>query len=97
MEYISNENNYCNLHFKHDLLLLADVFEKIRKSSLKKYELCPSHYLSAPALSWYVMLSMTKVELELIPDADMFFPLEKVWEVEFLTFLKDIAKPGVSI
>ena len=33
--------------------------------------LCPSHYLSAPGLSWDAMLKMIKVVLELIPDFDM--------------------------
>ena len=31
----------------------------------------PSHYFSAPALSWDVMLNMTKTELELITDRDV--------------------------
>ena len=42
------------------------MFENFRNSSLKNYELCPSHRLSAPALSWDAVLGMTKVELELI-------------------------------
>ena len=37
----------------------------------------PSHYLSAPALSWDVMLSMTKVELELILDANKYLYFRK--------------------
>ena len=57
-----------DLYLKCDVLLLADVFERFRNESLKNYELCPSHYLSAPALSWDAMLNMKKVELELIPD-----------------------------
>ena len=44
----------------HDLyLLLAVVFEKFRNNSFKNYGLCPSHYLSAPGLSWDAMLKMT--------------------------------------
>ena len=35
-------------------------------------DFCPSHYLSAPALSWDAMVNMRKVDLELIPDLDMF-------------------------
>ena len=42
---------YHDLYLKYDILLLADVFEKCRNNSLKNYGLCPSHYLSAPALS----------------------------------------------
>ena len=35
-----------------------------------------SHYLSAPGLSWDAMLKMTKIELELIPDPDMYIFFE---------------------
>ena len=38
--------------------------------------LCPSHYLSAPALSWDAMLNMTKVEIDLISDAHMYLFFE---------------------
>ena len=58
-------------YLKCDVLFLVDVFEKFRNNSLKNYGLCPSHYLSAPSLSWDAMLKMTKVGLELIPDPDM--------------------------
>ena len=44
-------NDYHNLHLNCDALLLAGVFEKLTNNSLKKYGLCPSHYLSAPGLS----------------------------------------------
>ena len=75
-----------------DVLLLADVFEKPRNKSLKNYGLCPSHYFSAPALSWDAMLKMTKIELEFIPDPGMYIFFEKVQEMEFLIFLIDTAK-----
>ena len=44
---------------------------------LKNYGLCPSHYLSAPGLSWDATLKMTKIELELIPDPDIYIFFEK--------------------
>ena len=49
-------------------LLLADVFEKFRNNSLKNYGLCPSSD---------AVLNMTKVELELITDPDMYVFFEK--------------------
>ena len=64
--------DYHNLYLKCDVLLLADVFEKPRNNDFKNYGLCPSHYLSATGLSWDAMLEMTKIELELIPDPDMY-------------------------
>ena len=65
------------MYFKSDALLLADVFEKFKNNSLKNYELCPSHYLSAQALNWDAMLNITKVKLELILDHDMYLFFEK--------------------
>ena len=61
--------DYHNLYLKHYVLLLDDVFEEqycVRNNSLNNYILCPSHYLSAPALSSDVMINMKKVESELI-------------------------------
>ena len=44
---------------------------------MKNYGLFPRHYFSSLALSWDAMLNMTKVELELIPDPDMYIFFEK--------------------
>ena len=63
--------DYHDLYLICDVLLLPDVFEKFISNTLKNYGLCPSHYLSAPGLSWDAILKMTKIELELIPDPDM--------------------------
>ena len=77
--------DYPDLYFKCNVLLLADVFEKCRNNNLEKHGLCPSHYLSAPALNQHTMLNMAKVGLELISDATYIYSLKKVWEAEFLT------------
>ena len=69
--------DYHDLYLKCDVLLLADVFEKFRNNSLKNYGLYPSHYLSAPSLSWDAMVKMTKIELQFIPDPDMDIFFEK--------------------
>ena len=69
--------DYHYLYLKCDILLLADVFEKLRNNSFKNNGLSPSHYLNAPGLSWNAMLKMTKIKLELIPDPDMHIFLEK--------------------
>ena len=68
---------YHNLYLKCDVLLLANVFEKFKNNSLNNYELWPSHYLSASGLSLDAELKMTKSELELIPDPDIFAIFEK--------------------
>ena len=69
--------DYHNLYLKCGVLLLADVFEKFKDNSLKNYRLCPSHYSNAQGLSWGAMLEKTIVELELIPDPDMYIFFEK--------------------
>ena len=68
-------NDYHDLYLRCNVFLLADVFEKFKSTRLKNYELFPSHYLSAPALVWDEILNMTKVEIELILDADMYLLL----------------------
>ena len=65
--------DYHDFYLKCDVLPLADDFEKFRNN----YGLCPSHYLSTPALSWDAKLNMAKVELELITDPDMYIFIEK--------------------
>ena len=56
---------------------MSRCFEKFRNNSLQNYGLCPSHYLSASALSWDAMFNMTKAELKLIPDPNMYIFFEK--------------------
>ena len=58
--------DYDDFYLKCDVLLLPDVFEKFRDNSLNNYGLNPSHYLSAPALSWDAVLNMIKTKLKLI-------------------------------
>ena len=89
--------NYHNLYLKCDVLSEADVFEKFRNNSLKNYGLCPSHYLRAPGLSWDTMFKMTKLSLNLFQILACLYFLRKVQEVEFILFLKDIAKPVIKI
>ena len=56
--------DYQCLYLKCGVLSLA-VFEKFRNNSLKNYGLYPSHYLSAPGLSWDAMLKIIKFNLNL--------------------------------
>ena len=74
---LSSMGEYHDLYLKSDILLLTDVFENFRKACLQYYELDPAHYFSAPGLSWDAMWKMTKTELELMSDVDMFQFIEK--------------------
>ena len=72
-----NMGQYHDLYLGSDVLLLADVFESFRKTCLRSYKLDPCHYFTSPGLSWDAMLKMTKVELELMTDIDMYQFIEK--------------------
>ncbi|CAI2200960.1 5969_t:CDS:2, partial [Funneliformis geosporum] len=57
--YSTFKGEYHDLYLKTDVLCLADVWTEFRKMSMKYYELDPSHYVSAPSLSWNGMLKMS--------------------------------------
>ena len=65
------------MYLKSDILLLADVFEKFRKTCLRYYKLDPCHYFISPGLSWDLMLKKTGVELELMSNIDQFQFIER--------------------
>ena len=45
---LKSMGQYHDLYLKSDVLLLADVFEKFRKTCLKYYKLDPCHYFTSP-------------------------------------------------
>ena len=71
--------DYDDMYLKWGVLLLANVFEKIKNNSLKSYGLCQRYYLSAPALSYTSVHSMTKVKVEIISDATMYLFFKIRW------------------
>jgi hypothetical protein len=62
----NNLGDYHDLYLKTDVLLLADVFEDLRRVCLDNYKLDPAHYISAPGLSWDAMLKRTGVTVDFI-------------------------------
>ena len=61
---MKNMGDYHDHYLKKDVLLLADIFEKIIDTCMKFYGLDPWHYFSSPGLRWNAMLIMTEIELE---------------------------------
>ena len=57
--------DYHDFYLKFNILLLADIFEKFRNNSVRNFGLCPSYYLSAPALNWDAILNIKKLNLNL--------------------------------
>ena len=56
-----------------------------RNDKLRNYWLCPSNYFSAADLCWNAMITVIKVELELISETDMylFFEKDMRWGVSY--------------
>ena len=64
--------DFHNHYLTKDVLLLADVFEKLIFTCLKYYDLDLCHYFSAPGLSWDAMLKITLVALAKISDPNKY-------------------------
>ena len=74
---IKTHGEYHNLYVQSEKLLLADVFENFRNKCIKKYEIDPIYFVSAPGLPWEACLKNTEVKLILITDYDMLLMIEK--------------------
>lgn len=60
-----------------DLLLLANVFDNLRKMSWKIYQLDSEKFPSGRRLAWQAIFKKAKVELKLLTDTDMLSMLGK--------------------
>ena len=69
--------DYHDVYLKSDVLLLADFFERFRCACLTDYGLDPLHYYTTPGLAWDAALKMSRVNLELITDIDMYTFIEE--------------------
>ena len=69
--------DYHDIYLKTDVVLLADVFQKFRRTCMNTYKLDPLHYYTAPSLSWDALLKYTEIDLELLTDIDMHLFIEK--------------------
>ena len=67
--------DYSILYLKTDICHLSDVFQKFSDFAYKTYNLDPRHSYTLPGFSWQAMLKMTKIELQLISDTDMYLYL----------------------
>lgn len=74
---IQTMREYTDIYLKTDVLLLADIFENFRNTSIHLYELDIAHYYTLPGYSWDCMLKFTNVQIELISDIDHLMFVEK--------------------
>ena len=77
--------DYSILYLKTDICHLSDIFQKFSDFAYQTYELDPRHSYTLPGFSWQAMLKMTKIELELISNPDMYL------------FLMDTIRGGISV
>ena len=63
---------------------------------LEYYREDPCHYFSSPGFSWDARLKITRIELELISDIDIYLFVEKGIREVFLTLLKDIVEQIIN-
>ena len=76
---------YSILYLKTDICHLSDVFQKFSDFAYKAYKLDPRHSYTLPGFSWQSMLKMTKIELELTSNSDMYL------------FLMDTIRGGICV
>ena len=67
--------DYSILYLKTDVCHLADIFQKFSSFAYETYRLDPRYSYTLPGFSWQCMLKMTKIELDLISDQDMYLSL----------------------
>ena len=77
--------DYSELYLKTDICHLSDVFQKFSNFAYETYKIDPRHSYTLPGFSWQSMLKMTKIELELITDSDMYL------------FLMDTIRGGICV
>lgn len=73
----SDLGHFQDIYLQTDVLLLASVFERFRKTSILEFGLDPCHFFSSPGLTWAAMMRSTQAEIELISDVDMLLMIEK--------------------
>ena len=76
-KYCKTFGDYHDIYLKTDVLLLADFFEKFRKTCLYNYNLDMAHYYSTAGLAFSSALKMSGVELQLLQDEEMYTFFEK--------------------
>ena len=74
---IKNLGEYHDLYLKTDVVLLENVFETFRETSLAHYGLDHAHFFTLPGLAWKGCLKKTNIRLALLSDPDMLLMFER--------------------
>ena len=71
-----NGKELTELYLKSDVILLADVFEKIIKVSVNEFGINPLYCVSLPGYTWQCGVKYTEINLQTLQDKDMISLLE---------------------
>ena len=74
---IRNLGEYHDLYLRTDVVLLENIFEALRETSLKHYGFNPVHVYTLPGYAWKACLKKTRVRLELLTDLNMLLMFKK--------------------
>ena len=73
---IKNGEKLTKLYLKSDVILLADVIEKIIKVSSEEFSVNPLYCISLPGFTWQGSLKYTDIKLQTLQDKDLILILE---------------------
>ena len=73
---IKNGQELTQLYLKSDVILLADVFEKFIKVSIKEFKINPLYCVSLPGYTWEAGLKYTNIKLQTLQNKDMILLIE---------------------
>ena len=74
---IKNLGEYHDLYLKTDVVLLENVFETFRETSLAHYGLHPAHFFTLPGIAWKACFKKTNIRLTFLSDPDMLLMFER--------------------
>ena len=75
---IKNGEVLTQIYLKSDVILLACVFEKFIKMSVKEYGINPLFCVRFPGYTWQCGLNYTCINLQTLQEKDMILLLENI-------------------
>ena len=84
--------DYLLLSLNVDVLLLAEVFEAFRRTSINHHQIDPAHYVSLPEYSFSAALLKDKTKIELLTSNEVYTIFENGIRGGFTTTVKPYKK-----
>ena len=70
------EKKYLESTSKSDVILLGDVFEKVKKVSIEDFDINPLYCVSSSGYTYQCGLKYTNIKLKTLSDEDIILLLE---------------------